>query len=140
MVDASPWPQFRRRAEKILAEVVTAEVAGDLAGMLEKVALSSLPVPEEAGEGFRWPALVSPAADPEDLSDEEKAEVAKRFAAGEGCTHCGGLHLRACPRVRRLVLSGDAIAEVEFWRDGQWPTGDVLWPEDFPPGNGDGVS
>jgi hypothetical protein len=44
------------------------------------------------------------------------------------CAHCGGIHARACPRVKRMVFKGDDIAEVEFWKD--WPQDDILWVED----------
>jgi hypothetical protein len=48
------------------------------------------------------------------------------------CTHCGGWHLRACPRVKRMVFSGDGrnVVEVEFWRPGEWPEDGIVWPED----------
>lgn len=62
---------------------------------------------------------------------EEKAGYREQFEKGAACTHCGGLHLRACPRVRRIVFKGtDGIAEVEFWKHGRWPTDVIVWPED----------
>ena len=45
------------------------------------------------------------------------------------CVHCGGAHLIACPRVKRLVFHDNSrLHEVEFWQDGQWDTKSVLWP------------
>lgn len=46
------------------------------------------------------------------------------------CSHCGGTHARACPRVRRMAwhLNGN-LAEVEFWPDGRWPDEHIVWPE-----------
>lgn len=73
------------------------------------------------------------AADPLDLDEEQRESVRQRFSSGEGCPHCGGLHLRACPRVRRMMFHGQEISEIEFWAHGDWPTTDILWPEDFPP-------
>ena len=48
------------------------------------------------------------------------------------CMHCGGAHLRACPRVKRLVFGpGSNIQEVEFWEDGSWDTTSIIWPEEI---------
>lgn len=46
------------------------------------------------------------------------------------CVHCGGAHLRACPRVRRMRFFKGTLVEVEFWADGDWPTADIVWPEE----------
>lgn len=47
------------------------------------------------------------------------------------CVHCGGVHMHACPRVKRMKFAGTgvnrAIEEVEFWPDGQWDTSHVVW-------------
>jgi len=46
------------------------------------------------------------------------------------CSHCGGAHLRACPRVKRMLFhASGSLNEIEFWQDGQWDTTNVLWPE-----------
>lgn len=50
------------------------------------------------------------------------------------CPHCRGVHARACPRVKRIRYDterGNAIAEVEYWPDGQWSDRHVIWPEDL---------
>jgi hypothetical protein len=46
------------------------------------------------------------------------------------CAHCGGAHLRACPRIKKMSFhqSGN-LAEIEFWQDGQWDTSNIMWPE-----------
>ena len=46
------------------------------------------------------------------------------------CSHCGGAHLRACPRIKRMVFhTSGTLNEIEFWADGEWDTSNVLWPE-----------
>jgi hypothetical protein len=52
----------------------------------------------------------------------------------ERCTWCGGLHVRACPRVKsfRFDGAGEKVLEVTFWRDGDWDDSFVSWPEDVP--------
>lgn len=71
-----------------------------------------------------------PGPGPQDLTDDEKAALRARFSSGEACKHCGGLHARACPRVRRMLFHADGkLAEVDFWADGQWSDAYVIWPE-----------
>lgn len=44
------------------------------------------------------------------------------------CRHCGGVHQRACPRVKRMVFSPTGeLLEVEFWQT--WDDSAVIWPE-----------
>lgn len=44
------------------------------------------------------------------------------------CRHCGGVHDRACPRVKRMVFSpSGGLLEVEFWA--KWDDGHVIYPE-----------
>lgn len=73
------------------------------------------------------------------LSKLEKAGAQQVFRGevpGKGpCEDCGGLHQRACPRIRRQTWIGQGSAagtrtEVEYWRDGQWDDSGVIWPED----------
>jgi hypothetical protein len=67
----------------------------------------------------------------DELTSEEKAYAREQISQGKACPHCGGLHLRACRRVRRFVFrKQDEIQEVEFWRDGQWDEDGIIWPED----------
>lgn len=71
------------------------------------------------------------AENQEELTPEERDGYREEFAKGKGCPHCGGLHLRACPRVRRLVFKRpEEISEVEFWPAGKWPEDNIIWPED----------
>ncbi len=45
------------------------------------------------------------------------------------CMHCGGVHLRACPRVKRMVFSpnGVDLLEIEFWET--YDDTNIIWPE-----------
>lgn len=46
------------------------------------------------------------------------------------CRHCGGVHSRACPRVKRYrYTDSGAIAEVEYWPEDMWTDTYVIWPE-----------
>lgn len=68
------------------------------------------------------------------LTRQEKLDAQAVFAAGESCPDCGGIHQRACPRVKRQVWlrsgPGDGQrTEVEFWPPG-WDDTGVIWPEE----------
>jgi hypothetical protein len=67
------------------------------------------------------------------LTRQQKADAQAAFAEGKACEDCGGLHPRACPRVRRQVWlrsgPGDGQrTEVEYWRN--WDQAGVIFPED----------
>lgn len=48
------------------------------------------------------------------------------------CSHCGGRHARACPRVKRMEFHPNGhLASVEFWAAGKWPATDIIWQEDL---------
>jgi hypothetical protein len=66
------------------------------------------------------------------LTKEEQAVARQQWRSGK-CTWCGGLHLRACPRVRKFEFGNDGktVTSVEFWQANQWRDTDVLWPEDM---------
>jgi hypothetical protein len=53
------------------------------------------------------------------------------------CQTCGGLHARACPRIRSVEYQpqGDniLIRKVEYWPDGRWSTDGIYFPESLPP-------
>jgi hypothetical protein len=73
-----------------------------------------------------------PALDPADI----EALLAKDPSTGlteferRQCRHCGGVHSRACPRVKRLrYTDSGAIAEIEYWPDAMWSDTGVIWPE-----------
>lgn len=73
------------------------------------------------------------AAEPEPFTPEEAAEAWAAYKTRR-CQHCGGAHVRACPRVRRLEFHPNGqLAAVEFWPDGKWPQDGLIWPETLPP-------
>ena len=45
------------------------------------------------------------------------------------CTDCGGIHERACPRVKKKAFHANGnLAEVEYWQ--VWDKSDIVFPED----------
>jgi hypothetical protein len=67
------------------------------------------------------------------LTSQEKREAQAAFAEGKACGDCGGLHQRACNRVKRQVFlrtgaGAGERTEVEFWPE--WKQPGVIWPED----------
>ena len=63
------------------------------------------------------------------LSRQEKADAQAVFAAGDACTDCGGIHKRACPRVKRKAFHPNGnVIEVEY-RD-KFDDSAIIWPED----------
>lgn len=93
------------------------------------------------------PLPVRPAPEPEptyprQLTTEEltggkndmqlTAELAAALRRIPACTHCGGRHTRACPRVKRLQFHPNGqLAAVEFWPAGKWDDSDIIWQEDL---------
>ena len=71
-----------------------------------------------------------------ELSRAEKADARVLFEAGTACEHCGGLHKRACPRVRRIERHPNGnVTAVEYWEADKWDQTGVIWPEDaYDPG------
>lgn len=72
------------------------------------------------------------------LTKLERATAQQVFrgeVAGKGaCEDCGGIHQRACPRIKRQVWIGQGSSagtrtEVEYWPPG-WDDAGVIWPED----------
>ncbi len=70
------------------------------------------------------------------LTPEEKehlrSEIFKERPGGV-CDDCGGYHLRACPRIKRLVLIGEGQSvgnrvEVEYWE--HWDESNTTYPEE----------
>jgi hypothetical protein len=60
------------------------------------------------------------------------AELAAALRKVPACSHCGGRHTRACPRVKRMEFHPNgALASVEFWREGQWSDTEIIWQEDL---------
>ena len=63
------------------------------------------------------------------LSKAEKADARNLFEAKQACEHCGGLHNRACPRVKRKAFHPNGnVIEVEYWAD--YDQSGIVWPED----------
>jgi hypothetical protein len=68
------------------------------------------------------------------LTPAEKREARELFETHAACPDCGGLHKRACPRIRRQVWlrtgpGAGERTEVEYWPPG-WDDTGVIWPED----------
>lgn len=58
------------------------------------------------------------------------AELAEQLRKIPACTHCGGRHTRACPRVKRMSFHPNgSLASVEFWPGSKWDDSGVIWPE-----------
>jgi hypothetical protein len=63
------------------------------------------------------------------LTRQEKLDAQATIAAGEACEHCGGIHKRACNRVKRIERLGNGNTTVlEFWPE--WKQPGCVWPED----------
>lgn len=103
--------------------------------------------PSISGSGYlsSWtiePVVSTSGSPGQDLRDSEvpsgwtadlAANYRTRFTNGEACKHCGGIHARACPRIKKMNFhSNGSLAEVEFWSDGQWSDDNVVWPEEIP--------
>lgn len=96
---------------------------------LEKELEAATAAPELDAEQAR--ALLATKKVPHALFPGTLPDVETTVFAEQKCQHCGGLHSRACPRVRRIAYGdGGKPAEVQFWEDGRWPHEDVIWLED----------
>ncbi len=67
------------------------------------------------------------------LTRQEKLDAQAIFAAGEACEDCGGIHKRACPRIKRQVwlrtgAGAGERTEVEYWKE--FDQSGIVWPED----------
>ncbi len=75
-------------------------------------------------------------ADDLSLSRDEKRQARLVFEGkapnGQSpCLHCGGVHLRACRRVKSVTWHNDgSVISAEYWPDGQWSEDGIVWPED----------
>jgi hypothetical protein len=70
-----------------------------------------------------------------DLSLEEiqyaQAVFAGRIEGKKACEYCGGIHLRACRRVKMFEYNRDqTLRRVVFWQDGSWDDSEIIWPEE----------
>lgn len=70
------------------------------------------------------------AGAPVDVLEPVDPDDVVQLARLKPCSHCGGHHVRACPRVKKMSWHPNAgIASVEFWSDGEWSDEHVLWPD-----------
>jgi hypothetical protein len=73
------------------------------------------------------------------LAEPDKTEAALRglIPLGGPCRWCGGLHERACNRVRKLEWAPNGnLLSAEFWKT--WEQPGAVWPEDaYDPAEGD---
>jgi len=66
-----------------------------------------------------------------ELTPEERQQARQLFEGGKNCQHCGGVHLRACPRVRKITWHIDGTCtSAEYWPDREWSDANIVWPED----------
>lgn len=49
------------------------------------------------------------------------------------CPYCNGIHMRSCPRVKRILFSetGEKVREVEFWPNDQWSDEHIIFPDEI---------
>jgi transcriptional regulator with XRE-family HTH domain len=118
------------RAEAGISRVVLAELLGV---SVERVKGYEEGVTPSGELAYRYrqalDAMTPPPLDPP-LTDEARARLNEYFTSGEVCAHCRGVHVRACPRVKRMSYhDNQTLAEVEFWPDGKWPTENVIFPD-----------
>ncbi len=68
------------------------------------------------------------------LTPQEKQDARNilegRVSGREACQHCGGIHLRACRRVKRAEWHPDGtLLKVWYRKDGEWNEDSIVWPE-----------
>ncbi len=68
------------------------------------------------------------------LNPGEKAALRQVFPdrPESACRHCGGYHLRACPRIKKQEFLGNGNeTSTEYWPRAEWEDVDyIIWPED----------
>jgi hypothetical protein len=67
------------------------------------------------------------------FTPQDRADALDLFMKGNACEHCGGVHRRACPRVRELEWNDKGqIRRVVYWADAEWQGARefITWPED----------
>lgn len=63
------------------------------------------------------------------VSAEDAAAIIAHIPA---CAHCGGRHVRACPRVKSMRFHPNgSLAGVDFWGDGKWSEAHVLFGDEM---------
>lgn len=71
----------------------------------------------------------------DDLTPEQRYQARQIFegkaTGATPCIHCGGVHLRACARVKKISWHPDGtLIGAEYWPAGQWSADGIIWPED----------
>lgn len=91
--------------------------------------VATQPLPPE----LSYPRLVTPQELTDGKDDQAlTAELADALRQVPPCSHCGGRHVRACPRVKRMSFHpSGALASVDFWPGDKWSDEHVLWDEDI---------
>lgn len=71
------------------------------------------------------------------LTQAQKRDAQEIFRAGTACGDCGGIHHRACPRVKEKEFHPNGnLIRVRYFRS--YDDTGVVWPEDaFDPDEGD---
>lgn len=71
------------------------------------------------------------------LKPEDRKRIQAVFSdtPDSSCKHCGGYHLRACPRIKLMKWEGQGagtgnVIEVEYWPSGEYDDSETLYPED----------
>lgn len=77
--------------------------------------------------------MLGATAPPKTYLTAEEVRTAEEIQKEQTCRWCGGMHARACPRIKRLAFdpSGRNVVEVEFWHQSDWSDNHVVWPEDL---------
>lgn len=82
----------------------------------------------DSDEVIKYAGALKALQPPEQMTPEERALVLEYFEKGEACGDCGGVHNRACPRVRsRSYHENGTPKSVDYWPDGQWPQDTVIF-------------
>jgi hypothetical protein len=76
----------------------------------------------------------------ERLTPDEQADARQLFQQPERvCGYCGGIHMRACPRVREIEFyDSGKLKRMTFWREDEWNDSFIVWPEMAYDGDGEG--
>ena len=130
-------PEDRRKIRELAG--VSRAVLADLLGVpwdrVKAYETKSTPAGEDAARYMdALDAMSAPYATAMDT--EQRADLAARFDQYQRdypikvCDHCLGIHVRACPRVKRLAYDDNhRISEVEYWPDSAWPKSDVTFAD-----------
>jgi DNA-binding transcriptional regulator YiaG len=112
-----------------------AEVLGCPVATLRRWETTATPVRDEAVRYYSTLLVMLPPK-VERLPAEEQEKVAGYYKehfqlnAPGVCQHCGGVHSRACPRVKSLSYHENGkLAHAEYWPHADWPKDDVIFAD-----------